>query len=90
MDCQELKSLKGLRILVAEDNFINQKLISHILMQWQTTPDIAVNGKAALEKVSAGSRKTFRRAATAAVRPGPDGSPDAGDGRLPSHPENPQ
>ncbi len=52
MDSQEFRSLKGLRVLVAEDNFISQKLISHILMQWQATPEIAINGKDVLEKVS--------------------------------------
>ena len=53
MESQEFRSLKGLRVLVAEDNFINQKLISHILNQWQANPDIANDGKAVLEKVSA-------------------------------------
>jgi CheY-like chemotaxis protein len=52
MDSQEFRSLKGLRVLVAEDNFISQKLIYHILLQWQASPDIAANGKVAVEKAS--------------------------------------
>jgi len=52
MDNQEFKSLKGLRILVVEDNSIIQRIISHIFFQWQVSTDLAANGKIALDMVS--------------------------------------
>ena len=52
MESQEYKSLKGLRVLVVEDNSILQRLISYILMQWQVSTDLAVNGQMALEMLS--------------------------------------
>jgi CheY-like chemotaxis protein len=52
MDNHEFKSLKGLRVLVVEDNFICQRLIYHMLMQWQVLTDVASNGQIALEMVS--------------------------------------
>gem|GEM_PF-2968768 len=51
MENHEFESLKGLRVLVVEDNSINQRLYSRILMQWEVSADIAVNGKVALEMV---------------------------------------
>ena len=47
------KSLPQLRVLVVEDNEINQRLLQHILNGWQVTFDIAANGKEAIEKLSA-------------------------------------
>ncbi|MEI7724627.1 MAG: response regulator [Bacteroidota bacterium] len=52
MDNYEFKSLKGLRVLVVEDNFISQRLIHHILEQWHVSADLASNGQIALEMVS--------------------------------------
>ena len=52
MDNLEFKSLKGLRVLVVEDNSIYQRLISYILLQWQVSTDMASNGKIALEMIS--------------------------------------
>ncbi len=52
MENPEFKSLKGLRVLVVDDNFITQRLSSHILVQWQVIADMAENGKVALQKVS--------------------------------------
>jgi CheY-like chemotaxis protein len=52
MDNYEFKSLRGLRVLVVEDNFISQRLIHHILGQWQVTADVASNGQIAIEMVS--------------------------------------
>ncbi len=52
MDKKEFKSLNGLRVLVVDDNHILQRVISHILMQWQVSIDLASNGKIALEMLS--------------------------------------
>ncbi len=52
MDTQEYKSLKGLRVLVVEDNTMIQRIISYILVQWQVTTHLAANGKIAVEMVS--------------------------------------
>jgi len=43
------QSLQGLRVLVVEDNLINQRLFMRILMQWQVTTDLAANGRIALD-----------------------------------------
>ncbi len=42
-------SLKGHRVLVAEDNIVNQKYISKLLQNWQVDYDIAHNGLEALK-----------------------------------------
>lgn len=47
----ELKSLKDLRILLAEDNDINRLYATSILKMWECTADTAENGYVALEKV---------------------------------------
>ena len=52
MDNLEFKSLKGLRVLVVEDNSIYQRLISYILLQWQVSTRMAPNGRVALEMLS--------------------------------------
>jgi len=41
--------LKKIKILVAEDNQMNQKLIQHILEQWQIDFDMVTNGVEAVE-----------------------------------------
>jgi len=41
--------LKKIRILVAEDNAMNQKLLQHLLAQWQIDFDMVQNGAAAVE-----------------------------------------
>jgi signal transduction histidine kinase/ligand-binding sensor domain-containing protein/CheY-like chemotaxis protein len=43
-------SLKGIRILVAEDNLVNQKIVRRYLEKWGATCELAMNGKEALEK----------------------------------------
>lgn len=47
-----LKSLEGLRVLVAEDNAINQFLILRILKSWQIETDLAENGQEAIDLLS--------------------------------------
>lgn len=48
----EAKNLKGLKVLIAEDNIFTQKLISLILTQWEASVDVASNGLEAVSKVS--------------------------------------
>jgi two-component system, sensor histidine kinase len=47
----EYRSLKGLKVLVAEDNIVNQKIVLKILSKWDAFPDIAENGKVAVQKI---------------------------------------
>ena len=42
-------SLKGTRVLIAEDNEINAKIITRLLGQWDSEFDLAVNGEIAVE-----------------------------------------
>ncbi|HXS37805.1 MAG TPA: PAS domain S-box protein [Flavipsychrobacter sp.] len=44
--------LKGIRILVAEDNLINQKVVRQTLLRQKAEVEIAGNGKSALEKLN--------------------------------------
>jgi signal transduction histidine kinase len=48
---KDFRSLKGIKVLVAEDNVINQKIVLKILNKWDAFPDIAENGKVALQKI---------------------------------------
>ena len=43
--------LKGKRILIAEDDFVNQKLISHSMQSTGASFDIVGNGKEAIESL---------------------------------------
>jgi CheY-like chemotaxis protein len=43
---------KGLKILLVEDNLVNQLLARKILIKWNCTVDIADNGKIAIDKLS--------------------------------------
>jgi CheY-like chemotaxis protein len=44
-------SLKGVRVLLVEDNKINQMVASKFLKEWKCRVDVAENGKVALEKL---------------------------------------
>ena len=46
--------LKGKRILIAEDDFVNQKLISHSMQSTGASFDIVGNGKEAIESLMMG------------------------------------
>lgn len=46
----DLPCLAGMKILVAEDNELNQILIQHLLGEWGATVEIAVDGNEALKK----------------------------------------
>jgi len=50
----ELPPLHGMRILVAEDNTINQFMIKKVLQRWSVDVDIVENGELALEKLKSG------------------------------------
>ncbi len=43
--------MDGLRILIVEDNFENQRVVSKILSRWNIIIDIAENGKVAVDKI---------------------------------------
>lgn len=45
-------SLKDMRILVVEDNKVNQLVVNKFLLDWKCKIDIADNGQIALEKIS--------------------------------------
>lgn len=47
----EFRSLRGLKVLVAEDNLVNQKIVQKILLKWNASADLAENGKVALRKI---------------------------------------
>lgn len=47
----DLPSLQGMRILVAEDNTINQFMIKKVLQRWSVDVDIVENGELALQKL---------------------------------------
>jgi len=43
--------LQKIKLLVAEDNLMNQKLVQHLMEQWQIDFDIVPNGAAAVERL---------------------------------------
>jgi signal transduction histidine kinase len=45
------QSLKGLRVLVVEDNQVNMKIVSKFLAKWEAAIDVAENGLIAVRKV---------------------------------------
>jgi CheY-like chemotaxis protein len=51
-DSVENRNLKGLRVLIVEDNLFQQKLLAMILQQWEAEVHVASNGRAAVEMVA--------------------------------------
>jgi len=52
-DYSKKDNLKGLKILITDDNPVNVLVVKRFLQQWQAEYDIAENGQIALEKVQA-------------------------------------
>lgn len=50
----KLPSLKGARVLVAEDNRVNMAVVKRFMLKWEVEVTEAVNGKDAVEKFSTG------------------------------------
>ncbi|RYZ20349.1 MAG: response regulator [Chitinophagaceae bacterium] len=48
-------ALQGMRILVAEDNAMNQQLIRHLMQQWQLDYQLVSNGREAVEALRNGN-----------------------------------
>jgi CheY-like chemotaxis protein len=48
---EEKKSLRGLRLLLVEDNIINQKVALRYLQKWEIEADLAENGLICLQKI---------------------------------------
>ena len=46
------QSLAGLKVLVVEDNLVNQKIVCKFLMKWKVNVDVAENGRIAVEKAA--------------------------------------
>lgn len=44
--------LEGVRVLLVEDNEINQLVVNKFLKKWRVNSELAVNGKIAVEKIS--------------------------------------
>ncbi len=51
----EVKMMKGLKVLLVEDNLINVKIACKIINQWEVSIDVAENGQIAVEKYNANS-----------------------------------
>ena len=66
----DLAAISGARILLVEDNDINQIVASELLRDAGFIVDVADNGQIALDRIARGR-----------LRPGADGHADAGDGR---------
>ncbi len=52
---QNIDKIKGLHILLAEDNQMNILIMKQFLIKWGITYEIAMNGQAAVEKVQSGN-----------------------------------
>ncbi|HZI01464.1 MAG TPA: response regulator, partial [Flavisolibacter sp.] len=48
---EEEKGLSNIRVLIAEDNQMNQQLIRHLMKQWRIPYVLAVNGKEAIGRM---------------------------------------
>jgi signal transduction histidine kinase len=48
---EDIKNLKGVKILITEDNAINVMVVQRFLQRWQAEYDVAENGQIAVDKV---------------------------------------
>ena len=74
--------LPGARILLVEDNEINQQIAVELLEGVGAVVKVAGNGREAVDLLTSCPQPSLRR--------GPHGPPDAGDGRLPGHRQTPR
>lgn len=51
----DIENIKGLHVLLAEDNQMNILILKQFLKKWEITYEIAMNGQVAYEKVKAGN-----------------------------------
>ncbi len=51
---EDKQPLRGLRLLIAEDNLINQKVVTHTLMRQGATSHVVANGKLAVDVLREG------------------------------------
>ena len=79
-DSQRGRSRPSARLLLVEDNLVNQKVVLAILRKKGFQIDVANDGREALDKLERAARR---------LRPGPDGRADAGARRLGSHARDP-
>jgi CheY-like chemotaxis protein/anti-sigma regulatory factor (Ser/Thr protein kinase) len=70
-----LTALKGLPVLLVDDNATTRGILGDMLKQWRMAPDSAKNGREALRKLRAagGSKNAFRMVILDADMPGMDG-----------------
>ena len=73
-DGEQASRVGGARILLVEDNEINQQIAVELLEGAGATVTVTSNGREAVEKLAGSAHRIIRRRA--------DGSPDAGDGRI--------
>ena len=55
VNSEDIEKVKGLHVLVAEDNEMNILIIKQFLKKWGMTYEIAMNGQVAFDKVKAGN-----------------------------------
>ena len=67
--------VRGLPVLVVDDNATNRRILEEMLTNWGMRPTVVDGGAAALAALEQAGRRR-------AVRPGPARRHDAGDGRL--------
>ena len=75
----DLGRLRGARVLLVEDNELNQQVAVELLSSADVQVDVASNGE-----------EGVRRVQEQPVRPRADGPADAGDGRLRGHSSHPR
>ncbi|NOX37172.1 MAG: response regulator [Calditrichaeota bacterium] len=69
---QQVESLKGLPVLVVDDNVINRRLLEQMLLGWEMNPTVVASADEALTQLSAAPRR-FRLIITDGQMPEIDG-----------------
>jgi signal transduction histidine kinase/DNA-binding response OmpR family regulator len=70
-----LRELRGMRVLVVDDNATNRRILSDLLTHWQMKPAVAEGGRAAIESMlrASASGRPFRLMLLDAEMPDMDG-----------------